>query len=115
VLVATGLIVAAPAAAQTPFQTSPFAAPSPDVLIQQEQLRQQLIQQQSQIIVLESQLRTEQALRDIRAQVAPVQLSPVTPSVGPAPTIRGEDLASIPDSVLAQSNRRVREAAENRR
>jgi hypothetical protein len=66
--------------------------------------------------VLQSRVETDQALSDLRA----ARNTPAVPTVvlgpnAPAPTIDPGKLASIPDSALAQSNARVRAAANNRR
>jgi len=83
---------------------------------QQEAARQQLIQQQNQIMTLDAQLRTQQALSEVRAQVqTPVlPLPDVTPG-HPPPQIDTSQLATIPDAALADSNRKVLDAASGRR
>jgi hypothetical protein len=65
---------------------------------------------------LQSRVQTNQALSDIAA----LRVSPVVPSVAlgpytPPPKIDTQQLASIPDATLAQSNANVLAAAANRR
>ena len=65
---------------------------------------------------LETQAQTNQSLSDLAA----LRVRPVLPSVSrdpksPPPQIDLSKLASIPDSVLADSNAKVRAAADNRR
>jgi len=83
---------------------------------QQEATRQQLIQQQNQLMTLEAQMRTQQALSEVRAQAqSPVLPLPDVTAGRPLPQIDTSQLASIPDAALADSNRKVLEAAGGRR
>lgn len=104
------LALATPASAQLP-PTPPGSITWPqevELRQQQEAFRQQLIQQQNQLMTLEAQMRTQQALSEVRAQAqTPVLPLPnVTPG-HPPPQIDTSQLASIPDAALADSNRKV--------
>jgi hypothetical protein len=114
VLLAAGL--AAPASAQLLPQVAPSSPQFAEMLAQQEIARQQIVQQQNQIMALEAQLRTQQALSDVHALTLAPQLPPVDTTPGrPLPHIDTSQLASIPDATLADSNRKVLEAAGNHR
>jgi hypothetical protein len=78
---------------------------------QQDQLARQAVLQQNQLTVLEAQIRTQQAIGDIQAQSREPQIPP--PPSGAAPILDTSQLASIPDSRLAESNARVKAAAAN--
>ena len=106
---------AAPAFAQI---ATPPLIPPPDygLMVQQEQLRQQMIQQQNQLQVLDAQIRSEQALQEVqRLRVAPQLPLPDTRPGHALPNIDTRQLASIPDAALADSNKKVIDAANNRR
>ena len=112
------VLTASPALAQ--FAPAPLpgalAAPDPGAMALQEMQRQQLVQQQNQIMSLEAQLRTQQNLADVRALAVSPRLPP--PNVNgraPPPQIDTSQLASIPDSALADSNKKVLDAAGNHR
>jgi hypothetical protein len=110
-----GLAVAGPAAAQSPGSRQQLNLQmQTDMLRAQQDLiaRQQLLQQ-NELFRLEAQQRTQQSLSDLQAQTSAPQLAP-PPANGPYPSIDVSGLASIPDSTLAESNARVRAAAENR-
>lgn len=105
-----GLSLASPAAAQ--IRPNPNLAPDPGALALQEMQRQQLVQQQNQITSLEAQLRTEQAIASVQAmRVSPRLTPPDTDGPAPPAQIDTSQLASIPDATLADSNRKVLEAA----
>ena len=110
-LAATVASLAAPAAAQLP-PPAPNSPQYAEMLAQQEMARQQLVQQQNQLMALEAQLRTQQALADVQAlKVVPRIPVPDTSPGRALPHIDAGDLASIPDSALADSNRKVLDAA----
>ncbi|RAK60299.1 hypothetical protein DJ021_11015 [Phenylobacterium hankyongense] len=82
----------------------------------QEMQRQRDIAQQNQMTTLDAQLRTERGLADVRAQsYTPIIPVPAYVPGMPLPNIDTSQLVSIPDAALADSNRRVKEAAANRR
>lgn len=86
------------------------------MLVQQEQTRQQIIQQQNQLMALDAQLRGQQAQQDIQAlRINPRLALPNVNQTGALPQIDPGQLASIPDAALADSNRKVLDAARNRR
>jgi hypothetical protein len=105
--------LATPALAQLP--SSAYRPQDFELQQQQEQTRQQLIQQQNQLMAMEAQMRAQQAMQDIQAQKQLPRLTPPDVSKRPLPNIDVGALASIPDDVLAQSNRRVLDASQNRR
>jgi hypothetical protein len=110
-----GLALAGPAAAQSPGARQQMELQmQTDMLRAQQDLaaRQQLLQQ-NELFRLDAQQRTQQSLSDLQAQTRSPQLAP-PPASGPYPSIDVSGLASIPDSTLAESNARVRAAAENR-
>lgn len=107
-----------PAALAQPYPSQPYQ-PNPqqdfDWRTQQEMLRQQMVQQQNQMMALEAQMRAQQAIQDVRAQSQSARLPPVDTTPGHAlPHIDTSRLAAIPDSALAESNRKVLDAANRR-
>ena len=83
------------------------------LLVQQEQMRQQIIQQQAQLQALDAQIRTEQNIQEVqRLRIVP-RLPPPPPAGQPQPNIDTSQLASIPDAALADSNKKVLDAAGN--
>jgi hypothetical protein len=108
------LAMAAPAAAQdlTGFNASQLE----DLRVQQQLSQQRAVALHNELMALESRLRTEQAISDLRVQSAPVRLpTPPYPQAGAPASIDTSRLPAIPDAALAASNRRVRDAANNRR
>lgn len=78
--------------------------------------RQRDIALTNEITALQARAQSEQALSDIAA----LRARPVLPAVAldptaPPPKIDLSRLASIPDAALADSNAKVRAAADNRR
>ena len=107
VIAILALAAAAPAEAQI-FQ-SPMERTAAD---QAARLRD--IEITNRLSVLEAQMSSDQALRDLQAMArapAPAQPNPASPP----PILDVSQLASIPDKALADSNARVRAAAANRR
>lgn len=108
VLIAILVSLAAPAAAQD-------AMREPELRLEFEAARQRAIAQSNQLMSLEAQLRTDQALRQMETQrAAPVPPilhdalgRPLAPAVSPA-------FAEIPADRLADSNARVQAAAKGR-
>jgi hypothetical protein len=68
----------------------------------------------TQAAAVESQLRAQQGLADIRAQSATPRIPDPLPAAAPRAIDTGK-IASMPDDVLAASDARVRAAAKNRR
>jgi hypothetical protein len=115
-----GLGPAAPAAAQDLLtQQRLNAFELGNLQAQQDLARQREIAAHNDLMALEARLRTEQGLSDVRAQSYTPRLPPVNAyqayAGAPLPNIDTSKLVSIPDAALADSNRRVREAAANRR
>ena len=101
---------ATPAVAQvTQFQLEELRA-------QQQAAERRAIDQSNQLQALENRLRADQASADLAAQRA----GPRVPRLPYADPTVGASLVtpkypSMPDAVLADSNRRVQDAARNRR
>lgn len=120
VLTVLALSLAAPAAAQDLLTQQRLNDFQLGLLQSQQDLaRQREIATHNEMIAIEQRLRTEQGLSDVRAQSYTPRLPPVNAyqayAGAPLPNIDTSKLVSIPDSALADSNRRVREAAANRR
>jgi hypothetical protein len=79
---------------------------------QDEAARQAAIQQ-NQLTTLDTQLRARQALEDVRGEAAAPGLPPPYPGAPPR-HIDVEQLAHMPDAILADSDARVRAAAGSR-
>ncbi|MBU1374324.1 MAG: hypothetical protein KKE02_21630 [Alphaproteobacteria bacterium] len=105
------LAVATPAAAQVnPFQLD-------DLRAQQQAAERRSIDQSNQIQALEGRLRADQAVADLAALRAGAPLPQMRysdPTVGAA-TVTPQKYPSMPDTALADSNKRVQDAARNRR
>ena len=106
--------LAAPASAQ-PFRSLERAR---DAQAQAEAVaaRNRDIAITNELSSLQARIQTEQALSNLQAQ----RISPPVPTVAfdpdaPPPKIDISQMASIPDAALAQSNARIRAAADNRR
>ena len=104
------LSAAAPAAAQTQSQIA-------DLQMQQQLMQQRSVAQHNELFALETRLRTEQAIQDLQLQRAlPARVPQLPyPVAAPSGKIDTSKLPSIPDEALAASNRRVQDAAKNRR
>ncbi len=108
-----GLVLAAaagPAAAQSLY-------PDLDNLrTQQEAAARRAVAQENELNALESRLRTEQALTDLRAQSSAPRAPQLlyAPAVTPTPGAALK-MPAIPDAALADSNRRVQAAAQPKR
>lgn len=111
--VVTAIVLASPAFAQIPPGT--WRPQDLETQQQQEQLRQQMIQQQNQLMALEAQMRAQQAMQDVQAQKQSPRLTPPDVSRRPLPSIDTSQIASIPDAVLADSNKKVLEASKSPR
>jgi hypothetical protein len=103
------------------FAASPAAAQTPSILLddlraQQQEAQRRAIDQSNQLMALEARLRAEQAAADLQRpapavpelRYKPAAGSGFTPAIPPG-------YPSIPESMLADSNKRVREAAKERR
>lgn len=109
VLVALLAFAIAPAAAAAQIYQNPA-----ERVAQDEAARRRDVEITNQLSVLDAQLRTQQALRDLQAMSPPPVPAQPNPNI-PLPVIDTSKLASIPDKALADSNVRVRAAAQNRR
>ena len=105
------LALATPATAQmSQFQLD-------DLRAQQQAAERRAIDQSNQIQALEARLRADQASADLAAlragaSVPTLRYGDPTVGSGTAPSAK---YPSVPDTVLADSNRRVQDAARNRR
>lgn len=105
------LAAAAPAAAQLPYQ-----AQVDELRAQQEAMQRRAIDQQNQLMSLEARLRADQATLDLQRSAPRLPELRYQPSNRTAVAASGAAAyPSIPDSALADSNRRVQDAARNRR
>lgn len=107
---------------------APAAAQDPSAAVLQSQILQMQAEQQlarmrevataNELTALEARLRTEQAVRQMEAARAPV-LMPTLPypdaALGKGTGVDISKLPSVPDAVLADSNRRVQEILKNSR
>jgi hypothetical protein len=110
--------MAGPATAQ-PYLVQPYLGVQARDLQTQadlQALRYRDVQMTNELAAMQARAQADQALSNLQAGRAPI-LSPAPRGSGPArPTvIDTSKLVSIPDSILAQSNARVRAAAANRR
>lgn len=111
VLVLSALFIpAAPHAAQA--QT--LQAQVEDLRLQQEAAQRRAIDQQNQLMALESRLRAEQAAQDLQRGAPSVPLSPYDPTRVP-PSAGPSRYPAIPDRALADSNRRVQDVVRGSR
>lgn len=78
---------------------------------QQNLANRQLQNQQNQLDVQQSELRTQQAIEGIQAQS---QTPTVPPLLAPLPQADANATVSIPDDTLARSNEQVLKAAGDR-
>lgn len=112
------LAVATPAAAQvTPFELD-------NLRLQQVEAQRQAVAAANQATVLESQLRTQQAIRDLENQrvspvvgalPAPAASDPTTAARPSAAAPASSDYPSMPDRALAESNRQIEKIRKHRR
>ena len=113
-LILAVLSLAGSAAAQPDFGL--LQARESQLAAEAEAARLRDIELTNRLSVLDAQLRTEQALRDLQAMSQrPAPLAAYGVPGAPPPMIDTSALASIPDAALAASNARVRAAASNRR
>lgn len=107
------------AAAATPAAAQIFGPADPMLRMQQEDAQRRAIDQANQLEAMSARMRADQATLELRLQrgeVGPPQVpalrfgSPAGPSAPASATF-----PSIPDAALADSNRRVQQAAGNRR
>ena len=109
-VILAALSFAAPAAAQDTWALT--AQRDAELHAQAQLARQREVELNNRLSTLEATVQTNQALSDIAA----LRQRPAVPTYDPkaVPTTVPK-YASIPDSVLADSNARVRAAAANRR
>lgn len=112
VLSVFALAAATPAAAQvTQFQLE-------DLRAQQQAAERRSIDQSNQLQALDARLRADQAVSDLAAQRAGAtapQLRYPDPTVRSAAATPPTRYPSMSDAALADSNKRVQDAARNRR
>lgn len=104
--------VAAPATAQpSQFQID-------DLRAQQQAAERRSIDQANQLQALDARLRADQAVADMAARNAGarVPLLPYgDPTLAPKASAPAPSYPSVPDTLLSDSNKRVQNAARNRR
>lgn len=110
----TSLMLASPALAQDYLALS--QARDAERVAAEVAARQRDIALTNEISVLQARVQSEQALNDVAA----LRGRPTLPTVvldpkAPPPNIELSRLASIPDAALADSNAKVRAAADNHR
>jgi hypothetical protein len=107
---------AAPALAQvSPYRALEDAREADRVAVEQAQ-RQRDIAINNELSRLQTQIQTNQGLSDL----ATARVTPLVPTVpfnpnAPPPRIDPSQLAQIPDAALADSDAKVRAAAQNRK
>jgi hypothetical protein len=78
-------------------------------------LRYRDVQITNELAAMQARAQAEQALSNLQAGRSAPILSHAVRGSGPPSVVDTSKLVSIPDSILAQSNARVRAAADNRR
>jgi hypothetical protein len=114
-LVIALLAVAAPASAQVLDPANQLAVQ--DLRMQQEAAQRRAIDQANQLEAASARLRADQATLDLQLQrgdVGPRRAPTLRYETAPAPTSLGK-YPSMPDAALADSNKKVQDAARNRR
>lgn len=111
--------VALSAAVLTAAATAAAAQPTlqlqlDDLRVQQEAAQRRAVDQSNQLMALDARLRAEQASADLQRRAAPVPELRYEPSTRGTATTSAR-FPSIPDSALADSNRRVQDAAAGNR
>ena len=109
-IAALALVAATPAVAQPLAQQLQLD----ELRHQQQDAQRRAIDQSNQLMALEARLRAEQAAYELQ------RIAPRAPELRYEPARRTASAAaakypSIPDAALADSNRRVQDAARNRR
>ena len=105
------LAAATPAAAQPPFNDYDY------LRAQQEAAARRAIDQENRLSALDARLRTDQALSDLQAARHPPAVPELryAPALTPAPaSSAAPTFPSIPDALLAESNKRVQAASKPR-
>ena len=112
------LAVAGPAMAQPPAYLG-VQARDAQTQADLQALRYRDVQAANELAAAQARAQADQALSNLQAAraapVLPGVLAPVPGGAAALPVIDTRKLVSIPDDVLAQSNARVRAAADNRR
>lgn len=87
-----------------------------DLRMRQQAAEQRAIEQANQLMALEARLQAERSVLDLKAQATPPRLPLIRDAAASRNAPEGTaKFPSVPDAALAESNRRVREAANNRR
>jgi hypothetical protein len=103
-------------AAASPAVGQPTQLQLDDLRIQQQNAERRAIDQSNQLQALDARLRADQAAADLRAQRAGVLVPELRyEPPAPVPATLSAKYPSMPDAALAESNRRVQDAAKNRR
>jgi hypothetical protein len=107
-----GLIVAAIAATAAAQTLNQFEIDN--LRAQQQAAQQRAIAQSNEQMALEARLRADQAVANLQAPQPRVPQMIYQPANSAAP-VAAAKYPSVPDAVLADSNKRVQDAAANRR
>jgi paraquat-inducible protein B len=105
-------------AAATPAVAQVTQSQLEDLRAQQQAAERRYIDQSNQLQALDARLRADQAVADLAAQRAGAtvpQLRYPDPTVRSATATPSTRYPSMPDAALADSNKRVQDAARNRR
>ncbi|HEY0650731.1 hypothetical protein, partial [Phenylobacterium sp.] len=106
---------AALAVAATGAYAQPVLQQLEDLRMQQEAANRRAIDQSNQLMALEARLRADQASADLQRSAPRVPELRYEPSTRRGTAAAAARFPSIPDAALADSNRRVQDAARNRR
>jgi hemolysin activation/secretion protein len=102
-------------AAATPAVAQPTQIQLDDLRMQQQEAQRRAIDQSNQLTALETRLRAEQAAADLERPAPRVPEMRYKPAVGGFTRAMPPTYPSVPDTTLADSNRKVQDATRSRR
>ncbi|WP_296599377.1 hypothetical protein [Phenylobacterium sp.] len=106
--------LAAPASAQPAVQQQQLD----DLRMQQQAAERRAVDQANQLQALDARLRADQAVADLSVQRSGVRIPALPygdPTLAPKASASAPAYPSVPDAALADSNKRVQDAARSRR
>ena len=110
------ILAALMAAAASPAAAQVLSPQLQDLQMQQQDAQRRAIDQSNQLMALEARLRAEQAASDLQRPAPRLPELRYKPAAGAGFTrTMPPGYPSIPETTLADSNKRVREAAKERR